>query len=735
MTTPQYISSSGQLTPPFGAHDTLNAYNPGDMVYANGNVYIANATIAAGTPFTIGASHFEVAVMGAESTSSISNGDSNVSIATADGDITMSSNAIANIVVISANSTASLVEIDGNVTATNIDAGNLLTANYISVGEIQHGNSNIVIEANSNIIISANGIANLLVIQDDGNIGSEANLFTINGNIRLNTIGQGVTFVGADAAGSLTNYEVFVTAPNVADFTANYTLTLPPTAGSNLQFLQTDGDGNTVWADASIKVSLQADSDTKPTDPLSGDTLVVTDTGLFDGTVLEEWVYDGEDWVQVIGTPPVSSSVLDNTIVDSDNATQIGTYIVPSADTVNAFVGHEDEYAAFDGSGFTFTAATDGDVVIINTGTNAGQCWKFTTAGGWEITNGGTLSVYNWVQTNAYPASALVIKDGNIYQANGKIAAGTAWATGTTGATWKAVSSGGANQVETFTATAGQTLFNVAITPVGAVAMYVNGILISANAVTVSGKQVTYVPANNGAYTLRVGDIVTITYMYGSINTNLVNAEYGSTSPDLGPVTLSPTGTYCDVLSFTLPSAGVWEVDYSARTGVSPAGGLVTVVITDNSDTILDSSQILNGYWLGTAPLDDTQGTVTGVARITTTGSGTYKLRAKGDYGAGGAAKIVSDNNGRTKVSWKKISGFTPITGITSTTTQFGNITAGTITQTSTTVALLPAAASTNAGMRYFVTDANTTTFYANVGGGGSNYAPVFSTGSVWKIG
>lgn len=49
-------------------------------------------------------------------------------------------------------------------------------------------------------------------------------------------------------------------------------------------------------------------------------------------------------------------------------------------------------------------------------------------------------------------------------------------------------------------------------------------------------------------------------------------------------------------------------------------------------------------------------------------------------------------------------------------------------------VADLPAAAS-NKGVRYLVTDSNSTTFNATVATGGANIVPVFSNGTNWKIG
>lgn len=57
------------------------------------------------------------------------------------------------------------------------------------------------------------------------------------------------------------------------------------------------------------------------------------------------------------------------------------------------------------------------------------------------------------------------------------------------------------------------------------------------------------------------------------------------------------------------------------------------------------------------------------------------------------------------------------------------------IATTATTVANLPSAATAGAGARAYVTDATSTTFNASLTGGGANSVPVFSDGSVWKVG
>ena len=47
----------------------------------------------------------------------------------------------------------------------------------------------------------------------------------------------------------------------------------------------------------------------------------------------------------------------------------------------------------------------------------------------------------------------------------------------------------------------------------------------------------------------------------------------------------------------------------------------------------------------------------------------------------------------------------------------------------------LPLAGAAGPGARSFITDADTTTFLAQVGAGGSNAVPVVSNGSFWMVG
>ena len=54
---------------------------------------------------------------------------------------------------------------------------------------------------------------------------------------------------------------------------------------------------------------------------------------------------------------------------------------------------------------------------------------------------------------------------------------------------------------------------------------------------------------------------------------------------------------------------------------------------------------------------------------------------------------------------------------------------------TPVTVANLPSASVAGAGARAFVTDATSSTFHANPVGGGVQIVPVYSDGTIWRIG
>lgn len=133
-----------------------------------------------------------------------------------------------------------------------------------------------------------------------------------------------------------------------------------------------------------------------------------------------------------------------------------------------------------------------------------------------------------------------------------------------------------------------------------------------------------------------------------------VAAEFGSEILNAA-VTIN-SASPSDVLSFTLPSAGTWEVITFLRAQGAP-GYAAEYAIYDASNNVVPNSEILPAY-------GEAASTGTGVVRITTNSAKVYKLRAWATGGPSLPYNVTSDNNGRTGVTWKKISGNSPMTVI-----------------------------------------------------------------------
>jgi hypothetical protein len=130
-----------------------------------------------------------------------------------------------------------------------------------------------------------------------------------------------------------------------------------------------------------------------------------------------------------------------------------------------------------------------------------------------------------------------------------------------------------------------------------------------------------------------------------------VAAEYGSQI--LGTGVSVTSSTPVDVLSFTLPSAGTWELIYFLR-AQGNAGFAGEYAVFDPTGILVPNSEILCAY-------GEIASTGTGIVRVTTNGSATYKIKA---WASTGTYAASTDPNGRTGVTWKKISGNAPVTVI-----------------------------------------------------------------------
>jgi hypothetical protein len=133
-------------------------------------------------------------------------------------------------------------------------------------------------------------------------------------------------------------------------------------------------------------------------------------------------------------------------------------------------------------------------------------------------------------------------------------------------------------------------------------------------------------------------------------------------------ITSITANTDFDILSFSIPTAGVWEVNYNAGLSSVAQGTFVQSWLSDSANTAIANSATF--VWSGNATSQSNGSTASGRVFITTTGVTTYKLRGRsstvnarilGLNGLGGA----TTGNSFTNVTYRKVSGFMPSSGQT----------------------------------------------------------------------
>ena len=138
-----------------------------------------------------------------------------------------------------------------------------------------------------------------------------------------------------------------------------------------------------------------------------------------------------------------------------------------------------------------------------------------------------------------------------------------------------------------------------------------------------------------------------------------VAAEFGAQFLTSNVAVTSPTPV--DLITFTLPSAGTWEVISFMRAQGTP-GFAAEFAVFDSSNVIVPNSEIICAF-------GESASTGTGVIRITTTGAAVYKLKG---FASTQTFTAFTDHNGRTGVTWKKLSGNSAMTVI-----NFGDVKTG----------------------------------------------------------
>ena len=144
----------------------------------------------------------------------------------------------------------------------------------------------------------------------------------------------------------------------------------------------------------------------------------------------------------------------------------------------------------------------------------------------------------------------------------------------------------------------------------------------------------------------------------GNIGTTPVLAEFGEVTIAAQTITSTVMADFPTATTFTLPSAGTWEVLITvAHQAASNAVINTQVANVTGGNTIVPNSQMTGGDVAGNFANESSL-----VLRLTISGSNTYKLQALRSISD---VAIFASTQSGSRISYKKISGFSPVSGTT----------------------------------------------------------------------
>jgi len=144
-------------------------------------------------------------------------------------------------------------------------------------------------------------------------------------------------------------------------------------------------------------------------------------------------------------------------------------------------------------------------------------------------------------------------------------------------------------------------------------------------------------------------------------------SAYLASTLSLDSTTYPNSSTALNVVSFTLPSSGVWQITHFLCTSYSNlnpvATSYATAGIFNQSGTLITNSELLEHSFTGTPTNSLTSLTGTRSILVTTTGAATYSLKA---WCTNGSYAIISNGTGRTGVVFHQLTqGYLGSTGPT----------------------------------------------------------------------
>ena len=361
---------------------------------------------------------------------------------------------------------------DGSITTAKL-ADNAVTTNKINDDAVT--TSKITGGAITNVKLSDNAVTNTKLAA---------------ASVTNAKIGEIINVANGGTGSNMTaTYGYVKQATAGANFTTSTTIPVEHVTGAvrTVNGSTPDSSGNVAVTFGTVYTGTLANRSTVVSGPTNGDIYVVSNDSntLINGNT---FIYDGAAWQEVTA----NQASLDARYLKLAGGTMQGDITIPTGKKV---ILTDAPSNATDATNKAYVDAQVAAATIADATTSLKG--KIQLAG--DLGGTAAAPLVNKLQGTAVSTTAPTT--GQILQYDGT--------------NWKPVNATSLVKMETdeFSATAGQTSFTLTTTPIGKIAMFINGVRVPKTAIAVTGTTVSYTNSNNGGYILLVNDRVTFDYI------------------------------------------------------------------------------------------------------------------------------------------------------------------------------------------------------------------------------
>ena len=409
---------------------------------------------------------------------------------------------------IAVNAVTSAKILDGEIVNADVSATAAIAdtklATIATAGKVSNSATTATSANTPNTIVLRDASGNLAA----GTITATGFAGPLTGNVTGNVSGTAANVSGTVA---IANGGTGATTQNFVDLTTSQTVAGAKTFSSNASFNgQTIGKGNATGGE-NLAVGAGA---------MNGSSTGVRNTAI-GNSAMQNYVGTSFDnntsvgYANLVGLTSGSG----NTSVGAESMMALTTGTSNTSIGNQSLINNTGNNNVGIGQGAGSTISTGTNNTMIGTGSNVGtnNLTNATAIGNSAIVVGSNTIQLGNTSVTGVKTSGTITAGSVTYPNTHNATAGQVLTTNASGvASWATLSAAVREVADEFSATVSQTSFTLTQTAStnSKVKMYINGVRISNTAYSVSGTTLTYVPANNGAYSISVSDRIQFDYYY-----------------------------------------------------------------------------------------------------------------------------------------------------------------------------------------------------------------------------